>query len=35
MQLKDERNCSLSARFPSLEKRLERNRLENSYLIVT
>ena len=33
--MKGQRNCSLSAWFPSLEKRLERNDLENSYLILT
>ena len=33
--MKGQRNCSLSAWFPSLEKCLERNGLENSYLILT
>ena len=33
--MKGQRNCSLSAWFPSLEKGLERNGLENSYLILT
>ena len=33
--MKGQRNCSLSARFPSLEKGLERNGLENLYLILT
>ena len=33
--MKGQKNCLLSAWFSSLEKRLERNGFENSYLILT